>query len=225
MTRSILVTLLVLGSSSAAFARGEHGGDVHRDRGGEAHRNFDRGRGGVVRRDFDRDRGGVVRRDFDRDRGRGGDWDDRARWDRDRDRDARVRRDRDRDDVRWREPRVIVQPAPFYAPGVWNGGVGYAAPSGITLLAPSPLAGGGLYVSGGDASLTALRLSAAGGDTYVTQVVVEYADGDTQVIPVGEELEAQNPSLDLSLDRRDPVARILVSGQSEYGGQIAITGF
>ena len=220
MTRSVLVTLLVLGSSSAAFARGARGGDVHRDRGGEAHRNFDRGRGGDVHRDFSRDRGGDVHRDFSRDRG--GRWDARAGWDRGR--AVRVRRDRD--DVRWREPRVIVQPAPIYAPGVWTNDVGYAAPSGITLLAPSTLAGDGqLYVSGGDASLTALRLSAAGGDTYVAQVVVEYADGDTQVIPVGEELAAQNPIAELALDRRDPVSRIIVSGQSAYGGQIAITGF
>lgn len=231
MSGKALITLLILGSSSAAFARpmGEgrfQRGNVARDhRGGEGQRGFERGRGGgapIVRGRIGIDPG-RVRVDHDRDRG----------WDRDRGRDRDDYRRWDRDDARWDRRRVIVQPTPVYAPsygswtyGGYDGYAGYAAPSGVMLASPFTLDGDGIqYLDGGNASFTSLRLSTSGGDTYVNQVLVLYADGDRQVIAVNQELQAGNPVVDLALDRRDPVARVVLYGHSEYGGLISVAGF
>lgn len=214
MSGKALITLLLVGSSSAALARPASG-------------HFQRAT--VVTRDHR----AAPRVERNAARGRDRIRVDR-RWDQARLRGRTGRFERfDRDRGRWR-PRIVVQPAPSYTPSYapiytpsYAPSYAYGiAPSGVALLAPTTLAGDGrLYIAGGDASLTTLQLSATSGDTRVDQVIVEYADGATQVIPVHQELAIESPSITLGLDRRDPVARIVLYGQSEYGGQLAMTGF
>ena len=148
-----------------------------------------------------------------------------VRWDRDRDRD----RDHDRDD-RGRgfieRERTIYQPSVYTEPTpTWAPSPGYTyQPQPILLAAPTALASDQLSIDvGGLGAASVLELGAAGsGSTYVSQVVLVEADGDTQVVPVNQVLSPQNPTVQLPLGNGAAIARIVVDGHSDWGGELML---
>jgi hypothetical protein len=155
----------------------------------------------------------VVDHRNDRDQGRG----------RDQDRD----RDRDRDGDRYRP--VVVTPAPVvvtsYNPG-YSVDPGYTyRPAAIQVLGSTDLDQGSIAIdtAGELGGATSLQLFSTGtGSTYVSQVVLYQADGSYQVVTLNAMLSSENPSVAIALGNGYDTVKVVVNGQSNWGGAIAI---
>jgi hypothetical protein len=136
-----------------------------------------------------------------------------------RDHREQVRWERGRDDYR---PRIVLE-RPIIGASVYTTAPSYTViPQPIQLLAPTPLSSEQLSIDVGNlGGSTSLELDATGpGTTYVSQVVLVAPDGDTQVVPVNQILSAQNPCVQLPMS--GGIARVIVDGHSDWGGQLAL---
>jgi hypothetical protein len=91
----------------------------------------------------------------------------------------------------------------FHAPVVVYG----AAP----VIVATPFANGEMTISLGNLAGNGIELASNGGATYVNEAVVMYTDGRTETIPVNQELDASFPAIDLQTDGT-PVAWVTVVG-------------
>ena len=206
-TKSVLATLLVLGSSTAAFAK-----PIVRD-----HREAAQT---VAVRDHRTASSYRDRENFGRDRDHDGDRD----WDRDHGRPVIVTP----------APVVVEQPIDTCATtrigakaSVYVGPVGTASSWGgwINLTQPSMIAHGFEQVSVGASQgrFAELQLVADSGATYVNQVVVQFANGQYQTVALHQQLDGSNPTLTIDLDGgQRNIQRILVEGSSGYGARYSI---
>jgi len=96
-------------------------------------------------------------------------------------------------------------------------------PGYVSLIAPTTLVEGRMFVSVSPdlGELRTIRLDGVGA-TFVQKVVVEFDDGVAQAIPV-DRWVAGNQPIELAMPRIGYARRIIVYGQSQYGGQIAVT--
>ena len=118
-------------------------------------------------------------------------------------------------------PVVTVYTPPVYV----QTGYTYQPPSSVSLLGATALDGGqvSLDVASELGGRSALDLVSVGsGSTYVSQVVLYFDNGSTQVVPVGQLLNANNPSFQISLGDGACITRVAVAGHSNSGGAIAI---
>jgi hypothetical protein len=233
MSIKAVVTTLILGSSAVASAKPisqqawehEHGQRVVRDANAQR---FERDR--LTRERAERER--LSTRDrFERDRPT------RERQERqrigERERIARIERERryererfepraryERD--RWIRDHRSYRPVYSVDPGYY--GRTWYRPGFVSLIAPTPIINGELFVSIAPelGAVKTIRLDGSG-VSYVQQVVVEYDDGTSQVLAVNRYLDPSNPSLELAVPNVGCARRLVVYGQSEYGGQIAVT--
>jgi len=118
------------------------------------------------------------------------------------------------------ERSVYVTPAAYWTPSPAY----TVAPQPLQLLAPTSLASDQLTIDTGSlGAATALELDAAGGgSTYVSQLVLVDVYGATQAIPVNQVLSPQNPSIQLPLAGGSSIARVIIDGHSDWGGQVAM---
>jgi hypothetical protein len=221
MSIKAVVTTLILGSSAVASAKPisqqawehEHDRGV-RDREWNAERERLARERAEVERYRDRDR-------LDRDR--------IARLERERteerERLMRVERERrierERFERTWwardHRYRSSYQVDPGYYGRTWS------RPGYVSLIAPTALIQGPMYVSIAPelGTLSTIRLDGTG-LTFVRKVVVEFDTGGVQEIPVGRWLDGGSP-IELAISQSGCARRIVVYGQSEYGGQVAVT--
>jgi hypothetical protein len=96
-------------------------------------------------------------------------------------------------------------------------------PGYVSLIAPTALVQGPLFVSISPeiGTLNTIRLDGTG-LTFVQKVIVELDNGGVQEISVGQWLDGSNP-LELAISQPGCARRIVVYGQSEYGGRVAVT--
>jgi len=232
MSVKAIVTTLILGSSAIAAAHPVSKWDSQReqrelrDRERLAHE-----RDAIAQRErLDRDRVARDRVEIDRYR-------DRDRFERERiarlerernaerERLTRVERERryerERFEHAWWERdhrfRSRYQVDPGYYGRTWY------RPGYVSLIAPTALVQGPLYVSISPelGTLNTIRLDGTG-LTFVQKVVVELDNGGVQEIPVGRWLDGNTP-LELAISQPGCARRIVVFGQSEYGGRVAVT--
>ncbi len=112
------------------------------------------------------------------------------------------------------------QPRPEYQPA-WQQP---SLPS-LTLMAASSLPNRfDLDVTNELGNVSKIRLDATGceGRTYVDKVTIYDNTGRYQQIAVGSYLDAQNPILDLGLTFGAATTRVIVDGQSQLGGKLAV---
>lgn len=213
-TKSLLATLLVLGSSTAALAK-----PVVRDH-----------REGAWQVTNDRDHRTASSYRDRQNFGRSGDRNDNRSWG-DRDGD----RDRDRGGVVAAPPVVIAPVAVDTSANVrigakasvYTGPIGTAPSWGgwVELVQPTMIARGFEQIGMGRSygTFSELQLVANRGDTKITQVVVQFADGQYQSVPLYQELDGGNPTITIDLaGGRRAIQRILVEGSSGYGARYSI---
>jgi hypothetical protein len=96
----------------------------------------------------------------------------------------------------------------------------------FSLIRPTSFVAGRFYVPIATeyASIQTLQL-AGSGVSYVDQIVIEYRDGRTQAIAIGQWLNPENPTLEVSVPAAGNVRNIVVQGRSENGGSIAVNAF
>jgi len=182
-----LVTMLVLGSSAAAFAQPLH---------------IERGHGPVVVQHEPAARGPV--------------WSGPVRYTPPartvRPEPVRVAPVRTEHYVRsgWERPilrerleRPFVRIGFFHAPVVVYG----SAP----VYVATPFANGAMTIGLGNLAGNGIELASSGGATFVREAIVTYSDGRTQTLAVGQELDASFPALDLQTDGT-PVASVTIIG-------------
>jgi hypothetical protein len=240
MSIKAVVTTLILGSSAVASAKPisqqawehQHQQDL-RERERLAHE-----RDGYAQRErVERERLARERVELDRYR-------DRDRFDRERLARERMERDRLVTRERWERERLTriererrlererfermwwmrdhryhsrYQVDPGYYGRTWY------RPGYVSLIAPTALVEGRMFVSVAPelGELSTLRLDGTG-LTYVQKVIVEFDNGTVEEIGVGQWVDSNNP-IELAVPRSGIARRIVVYGQSQYGGQIAVT--
>ncbi len=184
--KSLLATLVLLGSSSVALAKPVATVDVH---------------GGMVVRDH---------RPIDVDG-----W-----WFRNH------RHPQPKPPVRYyAQPTVQYTYSPTYYPGYELPPPAPVVNPSMTLLAPTQLTNRfDLNVSGELAAMSKVRLDATGceGATYIDKVTIYYLNGNSEQVDVGRYLSASNPIYDLGLSNGALATRVIVDGQSQNGGSLAI---
>ena len=138
-------------------------------------------------------------------------------------------RDSDRGHDRDRDRPIVVTPAPVvvnYNPG-YRVDPGYTyQPQAIQVLGSTELDQGSIAIDTTDAltGATDLQLFSTGsGSTYVSQVVLYSADGSYQVVKLDTILSAENPSAAVALGNGGAIVKVVVDGQSNWGGSIAIS--
>lgn len=199
-TKSLLATLLVLGSSTAALAQ-----PAVRD-----HRDGYSDRANV------RDRSVVGDRSNLRDHRNDG-------WDRDRDRERLIVAP-----VIVTPPVDACANVRVGAKAsAYTGPVGLASRwGGWALLAEPTMIGSGseqITVGKDHGKFTQLQLVANSGSTYISQVVVEFGNGKYQTVALNQQLDAGNPALTIDLKgNRRAISRIIVEGTSSYGARYSV---
>ena len=105
--------------------------------------------------------------------------------------------------LRERLARPFARIGFFHAPVVVYG----AAP----VYVATPFANGAMTLALGNLAGNGIELASSGGATFVREAIVTYSDGRTQTIAVGQELDASFPALDLQTDGT-PVASVTILG-------------
>jgi len=105
--------------------------------------------------------------------------------------------------LRERLERPFVRVGFFHAPVVVYG----SAP----VYVATPFANGAMTISLGNLAGNGIELASNGGATFVREAVVTYSDGRTQTIAIDQELDSGFPALDLQTDGT-PVASVTVLG-------------
>lgn len=207
-TKSVLATLLVLASSTAAFAQ-----PLVRDH-----------------------REAPVQTVAVRDHRPASSYRDHQNFghDRDHDGDRDWGRDHGRPVIVTPAPVVVQQPIDACAntrigatASAYTGPVGAASAWGywVNLTQPTMIGRGSEQITVGAAQgrFGTIQLVADGGGTYVKQVVVEFANGKYQTVALNQELDGRNPSLTIDLNGgKRAIARIIVEGTSGYGARYSI---
>jgi len=233
MSIRAIITTLLLGSSAVASARPVSAWDYQREQRELRERErLAHERDAFAQRDrLDRERLGRERVQLDRYR-------DRDRWERERiarlerdrivDRERQMRLERERRFERERFERMWWQRDHRYRSGFqvdpgYYGRTWYR-PGYVSLIAPTALVEGRMFVSIAPelGTLNTIRLDGTG-LTFVQKIVVECDNGVAQAIPVDQWLDGSTP-IELAMPQLNGCPRrIIVYGQSQYGGQIAVT--
>src|SRR5262249_43926725 len=222
MSIRAIITTLVLGSSAVAAAHpiSKDAWEHQRDR---ELRDRNQRETYLQREWFERDRDRFDRERLARERMERDRIASRERWERERlQRMERERRlERERFERMWwtRDHRYHsrYQVDPGYYGRTWY------RPGYVSLIAPTTLVEGRMFVAVAPelGELSTIRLDGTG-VTFVQKVVVEFDNGVAQAVPVDQWLDPSNP-IELPMPNRGCARRIIVYGQSQYGGQIAVT--